>query len=135
MEDQGSGGTYLRPRLRHRHQGESRRQQRLPRPQPPRPPPTLPYWASRLGLHCHHSGAAGESPFRAHLFAKEGSPPLLPHLLGEALQPHQVAQPFLDSLEVLPEKSPAYVLLLSLNDPAPDEEPQLVHASTLTTQD
>src|SRR5215218_5029155 len=73
---------------------------------------------------------AGRSCSRSTM---ESPPPRLPHLLCEALQSHQVAQPFLDrQLQVLPKQSPIYVLLICLDDRiALDEEPRFVHGSTL----
>src|SRR5947209_16107069 len=63
----------------------------------------------------------------------EGLPPGPPHLFGKALQPHQVAQAFLDrQLEVFPEKGPVDILLIGLDDGIRlDDEPRFVHDSTL----
>jgi hypothetical protein len=57
----------------------------------------------------------------------EGPPAGLPHLLCKALQPHQVAQPFLDGkLEIFPQQSAVHVLLIGLDDGI-----GLRHSSTL----
>src|ERR1700681_990522 len=63
----------------------------------------------------------------------EGLPPGQLHVLGKALEPHQVTQPLLDGqLEVLPEKGPIYILLIGLDDGIRlNEESWFIHGSNL----